>query len=150
MRLPGSLSFWLPVAFLTAVAGAFGFWLAGVRAELSRLRAEEATLRGELLALRRRHAELREERRRLLTDPAAIERIARERYGFAAPGERRLAVELGAPRAAPSGAVRMPESPWDRLLGWGAYPWAVPAGVLVLSAVVFGAIEVLSPRRPGA
>jgi cell division protein FtsB len=57
-------------------------WL-DVRAE----RAELARVEGEFVAQQQRVANLRAEVERLKRDPRAIERIAREKLGYARPGE---------------------------------------------------------------
>ncbi len=76
-----------------AAAAVFGEkgWLDVQRrqAELERLRAEAAAQQARVDALRREVSRLR-------TDPAAIERIAREELGYALPGE----VTLLLPRTA--------------------------------------------------
>jgi len=137
-------SFWLPLTIVTLAAFGFGFLLADARAELFELRLREARLEAELASIRHEHAVLRQQRRRLLSDPAAIERVARERYGFAAPGEVSMPFERRQEPVAAAAPVPVPQDRWDRLLGRGGYPWAVPACAFVVSVVVLGALEALS------
>jgi cell division protein FtsB len=54
----------------------------------SRLRREQDAVRKDIAELQRQESLLSEELRRLLNDPDYRERIAREEWGFKAPGER--------------------------------------------------------------
>jgi cell division protein FtsB len=69
------------VLFLDGVAGDRG-WLANRRARLEFEREQQA-----LGAARQRNDNLREEIRRLRTDPSAIEELARRELGMMKPGE---------------------------------------------------------------
>lgn len=88
------------VAFIALVVGSFlgdggmlALWKSQARAEQARLELEE---------LRAENARLVEEIRALRSDPRAIERIAREELGLAAPGEVVFVVRtLQAPSARP-------------------------------------------------
>ncbi len=55
--------------------------------QLRQYRAELRGLQTENLNLRLRHREYLERIRRLKADPSEVERIARERYNFARPGD---------------------------------------------------------------
>jgi cell division protein FtsB len=55
--------------------------------QLRKYRAELRGLQMESLSLRQRHREYLEKITRLKTDPLEVERIARERYNFARPGD---------------------------------------------------------------
>jgi cell division protein FtsB len=56
-------------------------------AEKLRARREYSRATAELKALKDQNAALREETRRLLSDPATIEAVARQELGLARPGE---------------------------------------------------------------
>jgi cell division protein FtsB len=147
MGLPSPRSFWVPLTVVSLAGLAFGIVLARGQAELSELRVREAELRAELIAVERLHAALRQERQRLLSEPAAIERVAREDYGFAAPGE--VALPFDGKQAAPLvvAPIPRPEAWWERLLGRGGYPLVVPASVFLLSVAVLGILEGISLLR---
>ncbi len=139
-------SFCVPLIVVTLAAFGFALVLGRSRAELFELRKRDAALVGTLRALSGERELLREERRRLLSEPAAVERVARDQYGFAAPGELSVPFEAEqGPRTRPV-AMTNAESAWDRLLGRGAYPWLMTAGVFVVSAIVLAALE-LAPSR---
>lgn len=55
--------------------------------QLAEQKRRAETLAGEIEALRTENGRLAEEIRALLTDPATIERLAREELGLARPGE---------------------------------------------------------------
>ena len=55
--------------------------------QLGKYRAELQALELENLRLRQRHGEYLEKINRLKTDASEVERIARERYNFARPGD---------------------------------------------------------------
>ena len=55
--------------------------------QLRKYRAELRGLQMENLSLRQRHGEYLEKINRLKADPTEVERIARERYNFARPGD---------------------------------------------------------------
>jgi cell division protein FtsB len=55
--------------------------------QLRQYRAELRGLQMENLNLRQRHREYLERISRLKADPSEVERIARERYNFARPGD---------------------------------------------------------------
>lgn len=86
------------IVFL-ALVGAGYHWAVGgeyTQAGLSRLEAEVASLKTELAAREAELAGLRARADSLVDDPWAIERVARERYGFVRPDEILVRfVELG-------------------------------------------------------
>jgi len=149
VRFPSPRSFWVPLVAATLAAVVFSVVLARGQAELSELKAREAALRPELRALQLRHAALWDERRWLLSEPAAIERVAREEYGFAAPGEISLSFEREPAPPVIVGSIPCPEAWWERLLGRGGYLLVMPAGVFLLSVVVLGILEGFSALRRG-
>jgi cell division protein FtsB len=147
VRLSARQSFWLPVAIVTLAAVVFGCMLAGRRAEFVTLREQEVALVARLQALRRQNAVLRDERDRLLTDVRAIERVAREQYGFVGPGE--ISTPFVPPREvslAPA-PLRYSGDAWDRVLGVWSLCWKVPLAVFMVSAAVFAALERVSVGR---
>ena len=140
-------SFWLPLGIVTLAAALFGCMLAQRRAELVALREQEAALVVRLPALRRQNAALRDERDRLLTDVPAVERVAREQYGFVGPGEIStpfVSTREVSPAPAPTGPSG---DAWDRVLGIGSLRWTVPLAVFLVSAMVFAALECVSSWR---
>lgn len=141
MKFNGRGSFWAPLAAVTAAAVAFSLVLAQQRAALAALREREAELVVRLEALKQENVALRDQRDRLLTDAAAIEKVAREQYGFAGPGETATVFAETPPAAAPAPAAR---DAWDVVLGRGEFPWLLPLGVIMLSAIVFAALNYLS------
>ena len=74
------------VLLALGLVGAFVFSEYGLR-NLLILRETEGALEDEIAALEGRHAALVEERVAIANDPAAIERVAREKYLLAKPGE---------------------------------------------------------------
>lgn len=64
---------------LTGPAGVF---------KISDLRAQREQVRTEIDSLEARRAELIEERKRLLSDTAYLEKLARKELGLARPGEK--------------------------------------------------------------
>jgi len=113
------------------------------RAEMAGLHAQEGAAHARIADLERKKAALRDERNRLLTDPATIERAARENYDFAAP--RAVSEEVALPpRGASEGAAALPATPVDRLLGWGGYPWLLPVVVGLISALFLGLMSSVS------
>jgi cell division protein FtsB len=142
-----SRSFWLPVLTTTLVAALLGAILARRGRQLERMQVELARLEARLARLKAQNERLKAERDALLSSPEAIERVAREQYGFAAPGEE--VTEFAEPplpaRRGP--AARVDPSPWERALTWRHLSVAVPAGVFVATAVAFAALNVLAGRR---
>jgi len=74
------------VLLALGLVGAFVFSEYGLR-NLLILEETETALEDEIAALEGRHAALVEERLAIDKDPAAIERVAREKYLLAKPGE---------------------------------------------------------------
>jgi cell division protein FtsB len=64
------------------IAGDFGLWnIWRAQKKLDTIRAENSVLKDGISYLRRNNSELE-------NDPFAIERVAREKYGYMRPGER--------------------------------------------------------------
>ena len=149
MSLVARKSFWMPLAIVTLVSVALSGMLAQRRAGLAALLQREAGLKTRLRALKLQNSALRDERDRLLTDVEAIERVAREQYGFAAPGEM-FTPFVPRPKVAPTPAsVAISCDAWDPVLGKGGFPWMVPLAVFMVSAVVFAALRCTSAGRAG-
>ena len=140
-------SFWFPLIVVTLSAAALSFVIARRRGELAALKQKQASLEVQLASLRQQNASLRRERTQLLCDAAAVERVARDHYGFLAPGE--IAVSFAPPRqpAAPAAPALRSVDRWDHVLGCGEFPWKLPLAVCALSAVVLGALDVISASR---
>ncbi|MFO7955576.1 MAG: septum formation initiator family protein [Candidatus Brocadiia bacterium] len=136
MRVFSTRSFWLPLLFATLVAAFFGALLARRGRVLNELAQREADLRARVAELERQNEQLRAQRDALLNSPEAIERAAREEYGFTAPGEQ--VTEFDPPPRRGTRSTAEPEGPpkWARVFAWHGFPFAVPACVFVLSAVV--------------
>ncbi|KPK61728.1 MAG: hypothetical protein AMK73_07890 [Planctomycetes bacterium SM23_32] len=137
MRIFTARSFWLPVLLATLAAALFGAVLARRGRQLERALEEQARLEAGLQELEELNARSRAERDALLSSPEAIERVAREDYGFAAPGEQVSEFASGAgaairPRRRPPHDV----SPWQKVLMWRQLPLAVPAAAFVLTALI--------------
>jgi cell division protein FtsB len=139
MGLFTARSFWLPVLLSTLVAAFFGALLARRGRELERALAEEARLEAELRGLEEQTARARTQRDALLSSPEAIERVAREEYGFAAPGEQVTVFPTGGARPPARRPAVAGRSAWDRLLMWRQLPLVVPLAVFLLAALVVAA-----------
>ncbi len=140
-------SFWLPLCVVTLASVAFSFTLMKRRAELFALRGAEAGLLTRLEEVSRQRAGLRDERDALLTDAGAIERVAREQYGFVAPGELVTPFEPSSSGASARPVVAVPSDGWERVLGRGGFPWMIPLGVCWVSLAVLTALECISGAR---
>jgi len=147
MRVFSTRSFWFPVLVVTLVAALLGSALGRQGRQLRCALAERAALEAKLASLKATNGELRAQRDALLCSPEAAERVAREEYGFAAPGER---VEKFQP---PAGTVdrraplRISVSPWERVLMWRELPRVMPAAVFVVTALVFGVANAVAASR---
>jgi hypothetical protein len=124
---------------------AIGAVLAGIgiaqrRYQLANLYVRQGEMQLRLRELERRRFALRDERDRLLNDPRAIERVARDNYGFAAPGEQSNIVWLP-PRYRPAQRPPLPDTFWDQVFGWGGFPLLIPVVVVGVSLI---ALAVLS------
>ncbi|MHC4480514.1 MAG: FtsB family cell division protein [Planctomycetota bacterium] len=130
-------SFWLPVMVATMVAALFGAVLGrrGRHLEGMLVRGEALATRSAQLRQENEHAQA--ERNALLSSPAAIERVAREEYGFAAPGEKVVEYGSGRPRSSPVPRAELQVSEWQKVLTWRPLPFALPAAVFVLTALAF-------------
>lgn len=131
----------LPLLVVCAVTALLGFPLAERRDELYEMRRRTVKAKKELDHLKAERDRLLDERRRLLTKASAIERVAREQYGFVAPGEYPVDIDTEIEKDAPKTSVDIPSDGWDWLLGRGGYPWRLPLVVLFAGAVVLGILE---------
>lgn len=147
MRVSSVRSFWLPVLLTTLVAAFFGAVLGRRGRHLEAMLAKQARLEQELARLKEGNRRARAERDALLSSAEAIERVAREEYGFAAPGETVAEYQSRRrwPRPAPTGTVEV--SRWHRLLMWRHLPVLLPLAVFVATAVVFGLWNASSASR---
>jgi cell division protein FtsB len=73
---------------LVALAGFVAFKLTRDEVGDHKLRAQIGSLHAQIDSLHVRNAELEAEKKRLLTDTAYIERLARKELGMAKPGEK--------------------------------------------------------------
>lgn len=142
MRASTFRTFWLPVLLMTLIATFFGAVLAHRGGDWDNLLAEKAALQVQLGELEVQNAHLKAQRDQLLSSPEAIERVAREDYGFAAPGEKVETVNprpvaRALPAQAPAGG-RFPTLVWARM------PIVLPLAVFVVSAFVFALLNILS------
>ena len=133
----------MPLAAVTLAAAGLGFLLGRQQDDLHELGRREAEQLRRLEELNRQREALLDERGRLLTDPAAVAKVAREQYEYAAAGEVALPFEP-APPAPVAAAPAAPDGVLDRLLGKGSYPWIVPAAAFALSVLVLSALEGIS------
>ena len=142
-------SFWIPVALATLVAACFGIVLARRGRTLEAMLAEQARLDARLAELEQENEALRIERAALLSSPEAIERVAREDYGFTAPEERVEEYEpaAGAQGQTPTeGHAQGPGRSLGGLLAWRNLPLLLPASVFLVTALVFGLLNALAGR----
>jgi cell division protein FtsB len=151
MRVSSARSFWLPVLLTTLVAAFFGAVLGRRGRHLEGLLARQAGLEQELARLKEGNRRARAERDALLSSPEAIERVAREEYGFAAPGETVAEYQSRRRRPRPASTVTVEVSRWHRLLMWRHLPVLLPMAVFVATAVVFRLWNASSAsrHRPG-
>ncbi|MFW6119224.1 MAG: FtsB family cell division protein [Planctomycetota bacterium] len=136
MRVFSTRSFWLPLLIATLVAAFFGALLARRGRVLNELTQREADLRARVAELERESQRLRAQRDALLNSPEAIERAAREEYGFTAPDEQ--VTEFDPPPRRGTRSTAQPEGApdWTRVFAWHGFPFALPACVFVLSAIL--------------
>ncbi len=140
-------SFWLPLMLATLVAAFFGALLGRQGRQLEVLLRQRDRLAAENDELERDNGRLKAERNALLTYPSAIERVAREEYGFAAPGERVEEFDSSAVPA-PRSTGSEPATPtWLQALCWRHFPVALPAAVFALTALILVLWNVASPTR---
>jgi cell division protein FtsB len=147
MDVFSSRSFWLPVLLTTLMAALMGAILARRGRQLAQMQIQEARLEARVARLERQNERLRAERDALLSSPEAIERVAREDYGFAAPGEEVSEFEPAAARRRAGPTPRVGGSPWERALTWRHLSVVVPAAAFVVMALLFGALNLLAARR---
>ncbi|MFW6189841.1 MAG: FtsB family cell division protein [Planctomycetota bacterium] len=149
MSVFSARSFWLPVMLATLVAAFFGAVLARRGRYLERLERERAELRARLEEQQQENRRLRARRDALLSSPEAVERVAREEYGFAAPGE--IADEGGKDESPIRVTARQPEPDRAWRLEWRDVSLLLPASVFLLTAFAFALFNLLSrPDSPNA
>lgn len=144
MRIIPKGTFLLPLLVLSIGSLLYGFALADRRAQLYEIRRRQAIRAKELQGLRQERKELLDERERLLTEPSAIERVAREQYGLVAPGEVVAPVKRTSNEVRKKPAVVVGSDGWDWLFGRGEYPWQVPALAVLGGTLVLGGFELPS------
>ena len=143
-------SFWLPVLLVTLVVAAFGAVLGRHGRQLRAMLAKQGVLTDELARLRSENARLRAERDALLSSAGSAERVAREDFGFAGPGEKVSDFQASADaRVRPSGGPESGPSAWQKALMWPGLPRVLPATAFVVTAVVFGLLNAVSAARAG-
>jgi len=142
MRVLSLRSFWLPVLLTTLVAAFFGALLARRGRDWNELLAQKAALKAELADLLEENARLRSQRDQLLSSPEAIERVAREEYGFAAPGERIEPVH--ARPVARAAALRPRAAGRFAWLTWERVPILLTLLVFAVTAFVFAVLNAMS------
>jgi hypothetical protein len=135
------------VLLTTLVAAFFGAVLGRQARVIENTLAWQVGLDRELATARTATRRIIAERNALLSSPEAIERVAREDLGFAAPGEKitpyKSAVSV---QPAPSGpSVRLTRL--ERVLLSPRLPLVLPGSVFVVSAVLFAAFNIC--RRKG-
>jgi cell division protein FtsB len=101
---------WLVAGLLAALLGAAVFGENGVL-HLRRLRTEVATLHRDVQTLEAENERLSRALIELRSDPAALERIAREELGLVRPGERVLRFPRSSPPPDPGPADSPPFPP---------------------------------------
>ncbi|MFO8008019.1 MAG: septum formation initiator family protein [Candidatus Brocadiia bacterium] len=144
-------SFWLPVLLATLVAAFFGAVLARRGRTLERLLREQKRLEARMRQMEAENARLRAERDALLSSPEAVERVAREDYGFSAPGEQ-VEEYPGLPRATEVPLAPEPVPLWASAFGSRAFPVLLAGAVFVLSALLAALWNALRPasETPGS
>lgn len=147
MRIIPRGTFLLPLLVVTLAALLFGFPLADRRERLYELRRRQARALRELRRVEQKRLSLVDERERLLTEPSAIERVAREQYGMVAPGEVAAPLSSSRPKTRPAPPVSVGSDGWDWLFGRGEYPWRVPVLVFGAGMVVLGTAELVAYLR---
>jgi cell division protein FtsB len=152
MRVFSAKSFWLPVLAATLVAAFFGAILSRHGRYLEQMLVTEARQQRELARLTEQNEKARAERDALLSSPEAIERVAREEYGLAAPGEEVTPFEpLAAARPREAGAAMVPPaSRWQKVLMWRHLSVALPGVVFLASAAIFAMWNGLAAARAEA
>ena len=137
-------SFWLPVLLMTLIGAFFGAVLSHRGNEWDKLVAEKAHLQAQLGDMEEQNAHLKAQRDQLLSSPEAIERVAREDYGFSAPGEK---VDTVHPRPV-ARPLPVPAQSHGRFpaLVWGRMFIVLPLAVFVVTSFVFALLNILSGK----
>lgn len=144
MDADASKPFWRSVLLTTLAAGVVGLLLGWRGWQLRRMVNEQSAVLSQLAVLREQNERLRAQRDALLSSAEAIEMVARQDYGFAAPGEKvtEFSSRPGVPRRGGPPRVEVRVPPWQRVLMSPLLPLAVPAAAFVIAFVVLS--------RPGA
>lgn len=135
-------SFWLPVLLVTLMAAVFGSVLVQRGQELRRMLTEQAALQQRLARLKQDNDRLLAQRAALLSSPEVAERVAREDYGFAAPGEKVTDFESRVAPAREQVDVEVQASSWLKLLMWRDLRYALPASALFVTVIAFALLNV--------
>lgn len=138
-----------PLLIVCLGVALLGIPLANTREELYEMRRQRAAAMRLLNELKEERERFLDERTRLLTEPSAIERVAREQYGFVAPGEYPVEIETGIEKRADRPSIKIPSDGWDWILGRGGYPWRLPLCAVFVGAVVLAALELVSDGNDG-
>jgi len=101
---------WLVAGVLAALLGAALFGENGIL-HLRQLRSEVTSLHRDVQALEAENERLSRALAELRSDPAALERIAREELGLVRPGERVLRFPRPSPPPGLPGAASSPPTP---------------------------------------
>lgn len=140
-------SYWAPLAAVAVISLGLSAMAMERRADLAELQMQQVGAAVQILMMRARNQDLEAECRGLLTD-AYVERVARDSYGFAAPGERVSAFHWApSPTRLFAGPLDLRDR-WDWWLGRGEFPWRLPAMAFAVSALLLGLMECIeAPRR---
>jgi len=141
-------SFYVALVAATAASAVLSAVIAERRAALHDLKKRETELLGRLQAVQEQNRRTRAERQALLTSPRYIERVAREDYGYVAPGEVAEEYQPPRPGSETAPAPLPPATRWDWILGRGEYPWRIPVLVFAGFLVIFPLIDLLRLREP--
>jgi cell division protein FtsB len=137
------------VLLATLAATIIGGILAWRGRQLADMLDEQVRLDSQMLRLEQENRQARAERDALLSSPEDIERVAREDYGFAGPGERVSDFASPPPAPRPLPAVRVELPAWQRALMWPLLPLVLPVAVFGLTTFVLSRLESTSRARAG-
>ncbi|MFP4026669.1 MAG: FtsB family cell division protein [Candidatus Brocadiia bacterium] len=129
-----------PLLLVTVIAVGAGFGIGERGSALHSLRREQERTYSKLAHLENCSRQLLDERIRLLTDPKAIERVARQEYGYTGEGELAVDYTSFSKTRGTEPFVRLRPQPWSEFLGDGSYPWQIPLSVFMISLVVLGVL----------
>jgi cell division protein FtsB len=147
MKAFSARSFWLPVLLATLIGAFFGAALGQRGRHLAMMMAERSVLSAELARLQAENERLRAQRDELLSSPAAIERVAREEYGFLAPGESASEVASEPARLPDAAAQEEPLSFGEKVMMGSDLHLLVPVLTFLISSAAFAAFNLISAAR---